>query len=212
VDNVEADRASRVFNDNIEWTLDDNIFKQIVKQFGQPKIDMFASRLNNKLDNYCAWLPDPYAKHVDAFTVDWSNTFMYMFPPFSLMAAVLAKIRRDRAEAVVVMPLWITQSWISTMSSMLVDHPVVIPVTKRTLFLPQEPERIHPLAGRMKLLACRLCGDPSRTEDFRRLLPLPRSRPGGSRLTNNIHVIHPDGTFFVNKGKLIMCMRQFRKD
>ena len=68
--NVEADIASRLFNDSTEWTLDKDSFTQLCNKFGTPEIDMFASRLNYKLESYCAWVPDPGASAIDCFTLD----------------------------------------------------------------------------------------------------------------------------------------------
>ena len=48
VENIEADEASRVFDDKTEWALRENIFKEIIVEFGKPTIDLFASRLNHK--------------------------------------------------------------------------------------------------------------------------------------------------------------------
>jgi len=56
-ENVKADKASRVFNDETEWQLDRKIFKRICKVFGKPEIDLFASRLNRQVKTYCAWHP-----------------------------------------------------------------------------------------------------------------------------------------------------------
>ena len=53
--NIEADRLSRKLNDDLEWALDDDIFTDIVKKFGEPDIDLFASRLNHKLDKYVSY-------------------------------------------------------------------------------------------------------------------------------------------------------------
>lgn len=47
--NCEADYESRNSNDDTEWELDNIIFSKIEKMFGNPKIDLFASRLNYKL-------------------------------------------------------------------------------------------------------------------------------------------------------------------
>jgi len=41
--NVETDKASRKFKENTEWMLNTNVFKSIIKGFGQPEIDLFAS-------------------------------------------------------------------------------------------------------------------------------------------------------------------------
>ena len=45
--NVEADRESRVFSDNKEWMIRSDIFQQITNIWGEPSIDLFASRLNH---------------------------------------------------------------------------------------------------------------------------------------------------------------------
>ena len=44
--NIEADGASGVFNDRMEWMLDPDIFQQITNMFGSHDIDRFAARLN----------------------------------------------------------------------------------------------------------------------------------------------------------------------
>ena len=71
--NTEADRASREsHNSNTEWSLDPTIFDELKLKWGDPEIDMFASRLNHKVSPYVAWKPDPGAAAIDAFTLDWS--------------------------------------------------------------------------------------------------------------------------------------------
>ena len=59
--NVQADRASRIFNDQTEWKLDKDIFHRITSQLIKPEVDLFASRLNFELDRYVSWKPDPGA-------------------------------------------------------------------------------------------------------------------------------------------------------
>ncbi|XP_031559870.1 uncharacterized protein LOC116296056 [Actinia tenebrosa] len=57
--NVQADKASREFKDDIEWSLDTGVFTMLSRKWGQPQIDMFASRLNHKISLYVSWKPDP---------------------------------------------------------------------------------------------------------------------------------------------------------
>lgn len=52
--NLEADFESRNFSDNTEWGLNPKIFEKIVKTWGLPDIDLFASRLNYKVDTYAS--------------------------------------------------------------------------------------------------------------------------------------------------------------
>lgn len=73
--NVDADEASRKFNDRTEWELHNDTFDALCEQWGRPDIDLFASRLNFKLERYVSWKPDPYALYIDAFTVDWTPTY-----------------------------------------------------------------------------------------------------------------------------------------
>ena len=67
-DNVKADRLSRKFDDQIEWSLNDKVFSKIQSLWGTLKIDLFASRLNRKCRRYVSWKPDPEASFIDAFS------------------------------------------------------------------------------------------------------------------------------------------------
>lgn len=57
-----------------------------------PCIDLFASRINKQFNTYVSYKPDPYAKHIDAFTITWSTEDFYCFPPFSCVTKVIRKI------------------------------------------------------------------------------------------------------------------------
>lgn len=60
VDNIITDKASREFNDATEWALNPEMFKQVTQTFFQPEVNLFASRLNHKVDiKYILWKPDP---------------------------------------------------------------------------------------------------------------------------------------------------------
>lgn len=122
--NVEAHKKSRLFNDQTEWSLDLNMFQAITEMFGTPSIDMFASRLNCKVQSFVAWRPDPQAAATDAFTLQWNYDLLYCFPPFSVVHRVLQKLMTDQARVIVIVPLWPTQSWFSKLAWMLVDYPV----------------------------------------------------------------------------------------
>lgn len=59
-------------------------FHEICSMFGKPNVDLFASRLNNKLPKYVSFLPDPTACAIDAFNMNLDgNILYYSFPPFS---------------------------------------------------------------------------------------------------------------------------------
>ncbi|XP_068690266.1 uncharacterized protein [Montipora foliosa] len=67
-ESTEADQESRHFNNRTEWQLASDVYYSITKQFGQPSIDFFASRLNKQCPVYASWRPDPDAMFVDAFS------------------------------------------------------------------------------------------------------------------------------------------------
>ena len=104
--NVEADRASRNFhNSNTEWSLAPSVFDELKAKWGEPDIDMIASRLNYKVSQYVAWKPDPGAITIDAFTLDWPRyKLIYCFPPFSLIGKVLQYIQGSNTTAILVIP------------------------------------------------------------------------------------------------------------
>ena len=110
-DNTLADEFSRNFKDHLEWSLNGGVFESICQRWGTPEVDLFASRRNCKLQKYVSWHPEPEAWKVDAFTFPWTNSFMYVFPPFSLMSRVARKLFHDKAHAILVAPTWTSQPW-----------------------------------------------------------------------------------------------------
>ena len=170
--NTEADAASRVFNDALEWKLNPITFHSLCLKGGKPTIDLFASRLNYQVDTYCAFQPDPGAVAIDAFTLDWSQfDLCYAFPPFSVIPRVLQKIQRECQAAIIVVPNWPTQAWFGKLSNMMIAPPQHISVNKSTLTLPHDPHAIHPLANRLTLLGCHIYNNISNNKDSPRRWP-----------------------------------------
>jgi hypothetical protein len=96
--------------------------------FGTPEIDAFASRLNTKLDKFMSWQAEPGTSHVNAFTMSWSNIYLYMFPPFSLLTRIAQKMALAKpAQVLMLVPYWQTQIWFSPLMKMLRDFPVLLP-------------------------------------------------------------------------------------
>ena len=110
--NEIADFHSRNFADNLEWSLNDRIFNKIVKIFGQPDVDLFATRLNAKTEKYISWRPDPGAIAVDAFSIQWNDfNLFYAFPPFSVVTRTIEKALEEKARGLLVVPHWPSQAW-----------------------------------------------------------------------------------------------------
>ena len=115
VENKLADFRSRYFSDDIEWELNPKIFQKICDRWGTPDIDLFASRTNNKLDNFVSWNPEPEALGTDAFSMSWTNWYAYIFPPFSLVGNVVQRLTLEPSKAVLVTPDWPGQPWFGTL-------------------------------------------------------------------------------------------------
>ena len=108
-ENVEADRISRIKNQDTEWKLNYKYFEIIVKAFGMPKINLFATQHNKKCEKYISWVPDRAAAQVDAFTVKWKELKFYAFPPFCLILEVLTNIKWEKTTGIIVIPDWSNQ-------------------------------------------------------------------------------------------------------
>ena len=138
VKNTTADLRSHLFYDNKEWSLNEGVAKPLFDQFGKPEIDLFASCLNFKCSKYASYKPDPDAYHVNAFSLCWLNLNAYIFPPFSIVGRVLAKLAQDRATALVIVPCWQTQPWFPQFVRLVKPGttPLLIPAHQHLLQLP----------------------------------------------------------------------------
>lgn len=205
-ENIFADFMSRQFSDSGEWSLKTEIFERICVHFFMPSIDLFASRLNFKLKPFVSWHFDPEAQFIDAFSVSWRNLEPYIFPPFNLIAKILAKIMSDEVQrAIIVVPLWPTQSWFPVLMSCLVYSPARLPRHRDLVTRPHTGE-CHPLK-KMNMIACFISGVPSRNEEFQLSRPLLLHQVGDRPLTNNTSYAGNDGFVGVINGRQISCTR-----
>ena len=199
--NVDADRESRQFNDDMEWKLDSHIFERICQIFGRPDIDMFATRLNYQIKPFVSWKPDPECWAVDAFFVDWSDKFIYCFPPFSIIQRTLRKWEEDRANGILIVPIWPTAAWFPQLLRLLIQEPVELPHQKTLLKL-VGTNLFHRLKH-LRLAACHLSGDNSRHITFLKNLKTSFYGHGEIPLKNNMTLTSRDLKHFVLKGVLI---------
>lgn len=154
-DNCEADYSSRIDNTDTEWELADTAFDEITRCFRTMEIDLFASRINSKCQLYCSWRRDPEAFAFDALTISWTQWFVYAFPPFSLIARVIKKIRDDRAEGILVVPFWPTQNWFPAFQRLTVGDWVWFDPDVNLLVSPCRLKH-HPLSSKLTLVVAKL--------------------------------------------------------
>ena len=195
-----ADAPSRKFHDDLEWQISEQIFKAITTKWGEPSIDLFATRTNCKIDVFCSWRKDPMAAFIDAFSLDWSKfALLYMFPPFSVIGKCLQKISQDNGEAILIAPFWPQQVWFPNLLRLLSDHPIILPSTEKILSLAHSDAK-HPLSPKLKLIACRVSGNSSNSKDFRMRLSTSSYHPGDPLRNRDMPHISRNGTGFAVDG------------
>ncbi|XP_073405955.1 uncharacterized protein [Dendrobates tinctorius] len=154
-ENITADFLSRNLLRQGEWSLKTSIFDLIVQKWGQPERDLFATMENRKVRQFCSLNPRENPLAVDAFLIKWDFRLAYAFPPLSLLPLVLRKIRRDRARVIVIFPFWPRRAWFSSLRTMSVSEPWVLPDIPD--LLSQGPV-FHPQVAGLHLTAWSLSG------------------------------------------------------
>ena len=117
----------------------------------KPEINLFATNINTQFGKYAAFRPDPGAMYIDVFSIDWFDLKFYAFPPISVIPRVLAKVKQDSAEGIIVVPSLPTQVWYPVMLEMLVSTPILLSSRKSLLVLPQTPNLVHPMWKKMNM-------------------------------------------------------------
>ena len=156
--------------------------------------------MNYKLPKYVAWKPDPFAFSVDAFMVDWSDTYNYIFPPFSLIGKNLQKIEEDEADVVMVAPLWPTKAWFSKLLLLLIDCPFYFNRRNSTNKDPNE-------LPSMTIIACSLSGKICKQRNFQQQLRTSLCRHGGQVHRNSMTDTLKDGSTLQIRGVEISLHR-----
>ena len=124
--NKVADKESRKLRDNLEWSLKEKFFEKIVGNFGPVTIDLFASRVNCKVNRYYSYNVEPEAIGIDAFSYRWSNYFFYVFLPFAIILKVWSKIEAKMATGVLILPLFTTQSCFTRYLRLAIHEPLLL--------------------------------------------------------------------------------------
>ena len=136
--NVLADLLSR--REQVigsEWSLHPQVARALLRVWGSPSLDLFATHLNMKLPLYCSLVPDPQAVFEDAFRLPWDNLDVYAFPPFPLVGRVVARVRETpNLSMTLVAPLWPEKGWFADLLLLLAQPPLALPRWDRLLRQP----------------------------------------------------------------------------
>jgi hypothetical protein len=169
MNNILADRASRLLLDRHDWMLNPRIFHLINQLWGPFHIDLFADRTNTQLPRFYSWAPDPFAEATDAFLQSWKRMNLWANPPWILVPRILSKLIRDQATMTILVPLWESAPWFPTLMNLLVAPPVLI--SSKNLIHPLDPHQQSPLRNpHWSLFVCRISGNGMKQKAFQRKL------------------------------------------
>ena len=199
VENITADTASREFEESAEWMLSPHIFNNICSLYGTPDIDMFATRVNTQLYRFASWRPDPDAEIIDSFSESWEGVFVYAFPPFSMIWPTVHKIAYECDRAILIVPLWTTQSWFPAIMELTIDNPFTFSSSR---LMRHNSDEKHPLSPKMVMMVSLLSRNERLTEAFWRSCEPHSGRSPGPNTTASKR----NGRSIVSRGRQIRIM------
>ena len=166
--NVLADVVSRRGQVvGTEWSLHPQVARTLLRAWGNPSIDLFATCLNAKLPLYCSLVPDPQAVFEDAFRHPWDDLDLYAFPPFALVGRVIARVQQSsRVAMTLVAPLWPEKEWFADLLLLLTQPPLALPCWDKLLRQPH-CSLFHQGVHALKFHAWRLSSDTTESRAFR---------------------------------------------
>ncbi len=184
--NIEADRESRSECDASDWLLNRAVFNSL-SNIWPVNIDIFSSYWNAQVPAFVSWRPHPEATAVNAFSLNWVDHAGYAFPPFALVPKCLEKVRREKANLVMVCSVWPSQPWFPILLELTCDVPVLLRPSKDLLV--SATGETHPLllTGSLQLAAWKLSGETSDGRAFRNhwsTYSWPETAPLHTRHTN----------------------------
>ena len=183
--NTRADALSRVRRDHSDWMLNPQLFALLAHWWGQPQVDLFATRNNCQVPHYFSRFPDPGSAGVDAFEQRWGTyRLAYANPPFQIVGAVLRKVLEEQADLVIVLPEWRTAAWWPNLLELLCDFPVQLPQEDDT-FLPGQLGSAQAVGKPpWGVIACRISGRAGPRRVFHQKLRVSRNSGSGSPQTS----------------------------
>ena len=104
-----------------------------------------------------------------------------MFPPFALIPRCLGKLELERAQVVLIAPVWPNQVWYPQLLEFLINLPILLPPIQDVITSPEGHN--HPMVrnGHLPLAAWPVSGDHVRQRDFLTELSTLSGAPGENR-------------------------------
>ncbi len=129
--NRTADELSRAALPG-EWRLHPQTVQLIWQRFGLAQVDLFASLETSHCQLFYSLTDGTLG--TDALAHSWPRGLRkYAFPPVSLLAQTLCKVREEEEQILLVAPYWPTRTWFPELMLLVTARPWQIPLRKDLL-------------------------------------------------------------------------------
>ncbi len=119
--NRVADELSRAVLPG-QWRLQPQVVQLIWGEFGEAQVDLFASPETSHCQLFYS-LPGG-TLGTDALAHSWPRGLRkYVFPPVSLLAQTLCKVREDEEQVLIVAPYWPNRTWFPELTLLMTAPP-----------------------------------------------------------------------------------------
>ena len=111
-----------------EWSLLPEVFQTICSRWHRPQIDLFATRVNNKLPLFVSPVPDPLGSAVDALSLPWEDLDAYAFPPAAILGKLVEKLQDSPYKRIILIaPGWPNMPWFWDLLAISSQIPLSLP-------------------------------------------------------------------------------------
>ena len=93
--------------DTDNWSIDNETFEYIIKNYGEITIDRFSDNQNKKSERFNSREYCPGTSAVNSFSCHWGNNEInWLCPPISLIGRTLKHLRNCKGKGILFVPLW----------------------------------------------------------------------------------------------------------
>jgi hypothetical protein len=127
-------RSNKYPRSGQHYTVD--VVQSVRDMWGSPAIDLFATKMNNRLPQYMSPQRDPKALAVNALAVSWDGMNAFAFAPTPLIQAMLNNVMTDKVCLYPIASCWPSETWFPTLLELLTVHPRRLPEWDHLLWHP----------------------------------------------------------------------------
>ena len=71
-------------------------------------------------------MPDPESYIIDCMSTSWENTYIYAFPPFSMIWPTINKVEKEAEKALIIVPMWSKKTWFTRALESASVKPIIL--------------------------------------------------------------------------------------